>query len=182
MNIHARFSGDGIERLLAAASALSNRVPDAARRALNHTGSKAYTAVRRALSQQIKAPQRALVDYGKLRTRRANFGALQFQIVSSGGPIPLKHFRPSQTSKGVSAAPWGNRKVYRTSFLHKGRMGGHVFWRTGKDRYPIQRIAGPNVPKELVKDQSAAAFHATAAALPVRLAHEIRVITNGVVT
>ncbi len=178
--IRARFDGDGIMKMLVAAEALTNRTPDALRRALNHTGDKANTRVKRALSQQIKAPQAAIVQYGRVRPVRANFGSLTYEIVSSGGPIPLKYFKPSQTRKGVSAAPWGNRKIYKSAFMNG--MGGHVFWRKGKARLPIERIAGPNVPKELVKDQSAAAFLAVSAELPVRLAHEIRVLTKGIVS
>lgn len=176
-----RFEGDGITRLVGAMTQLSNRVPDAMRRALNHTGDKARTRVKRALSQQIRAPQAAIVQYGKMRTERANYGRLEYAIIAAGGPIPLKYFRPNQTARGVSAAPWGNRKVYKSAFMG-GSMGGHVFWRKGKERLPIERIAGPNVPKELVKDQSAAAFIATAAEFPPRVAHEIRVLTNGVVS
>lgn len=178
--IRARFDGDGIMKMLVAAEALSNRTSDACRRAVNHTGDKANTRVKRALSKQIRAPQSAIMQYGRLRTRRANFGALTYEIISSGGPIPLKYFKPNQTRKGVSAAPWGNRKVYKSAFMNG--LGGHVFWRKGKARLPIERIAGPNVPKELVKDQSAAAFLAVSAELPARLAHEIRVLTKGIVS
>jgi hypothetical protein len=62
-------------------------------------------------------------------------------------------------------------------------MGGNVFWREGKARLPIKKIAGPNVPKELVKDETAAAFDATVRAnLQRRVEHEVRAITNGVVS
>lgn len=179
--ITVRFDAAGLIRQADAMAFLYNRTPDALRRGLNHTGRKAFVAVRRAVSKQIRAPQSAIQKYGKLQERRAHHYSLAYSIVSKGGPIPLKYFRPSQTARGVSAAPWGNRKVYKSSFM-AGAMGGHVFWRKGKARFPIERIAGPNVPKEMVKDQSAAAFRAVSAELPARIAHEIRVITNGVVS
>ena len=179
--IQARFDGDGIARLIAGMDRLHNRTPDALRRALNHTGDKARTAVKSALGKQIGAPQAALVKYGGFRSVRANFARLDYQIVADGGPIPLKHFRARQTKKGVTAAPWNNRKLYKSAFI-VDRLGGHAFWRTGKKRLPIERIAGPNVPKELLKDQSLAAFHAASQALPGRVAHEIKAITNGIVS
>jgi len=174
-------AGDGVARMIAAANILSNRVSDAARRALNHTGDKAKTQVKRAISQQIKAPQSAIAKYSRIHGKRASYGGLHYEIVCRGGPIPLKHFKAYQTKAGVSAAPWGNRKVYKSAFMSAG-LGGHAFWRAGRARFPIERIAGPNVPKEMVKGQSAAAFRAAAAAFPPRLAHEIRAITNGVVS
>lgn len=178
--ITVKFDGDGITKLVGAMTGLQNRVPDAMRRALNHTGAKAFTQVKRALGKQLVTNQAAIIDYGKVRPIRANYSRLEFKIVSTGGVIPLKHFRPLQTKKGVSAAPWGKRRLYPHSFI-SARLGGHVFWRKGTARLPLKRIGGPNVPKELVKDQSAAAFLAAADQFPARVAHEIAVITNGIV-
>ena len=58
-----------------------------------------------------------IVKYGQVRKVRANNAALEYLIVSRGGPIPLKHFGAYQTRKGVSAAPWRNRKIYRGAFI-----------------------------------------------------------------
>jgi len=182
MQILVTVEGDGIQKLVVAVGSLHNRTPDAARRALNHIGDKGRTLVKRALADQIQAPQYAIMKYGKVRAIRATYARLEYAIVSTGGPIPLKHFKPNQTAKGVSAAPWGRRRVYTHSFMHKNAMNGHVVWRVGKARLPIQRVAGPNVPKELVKDKSAAAFHTVAAELPGRVEHEIKVITDGIVS
>ena len=177
------WQGDGIARLTIAAQKLSStQKNNVLRRAVNHTGDKVHTAVMRALAQQIGAPQAVIRRYGKITKLRANNATLTYIIRCAGGPIPLKHFRAYQTRKGVSAAPWKNRKTYRSAFIVPS-LGGHAFWRTGSKRLPIERIAGPNVPKEIVKDASAAAFHAvTAATLPARVAHEIKVLTNGVVS
>lgn len=177
------WSGNGIARLTVAADALAGAKKNTAlRRALNHTGDKTFTIVKRTLQKQIGAPQHVILRYGRIRTQRANTGALVYQIVAKGGPIPLKHFSAYQTRRGVSAAPWRNRKVYKSAFI-VARLGGHVFWRTSSKRLPIERVAGPNVPKEMVRDMVAAAFEATVSmSLPARVEHEVRVITNGVVT
>jgi hypothetical protein len=177
------WQGNGIARLTYASEQLSsNKKNTALRRALNHTGAKTFTIVKRTLQQQIGAPQHIILRYGRIRPVRASGGLLEYQIVSRGGPIPLKHFGAYQTRRGVSAAPWRNRKLYKSAFI-VASLGGHVFWREGKPRLPIQRVAGPNVPKEMVKDATAAAFQATVAtSLPARVAHEIRVLTAGVVS
>ena len=181
--ITMNWQGDGIARLTVATKKLSGAQKTAVlRRALNHTGDKVHTIVVRKLGEQIGAPQSVIKRYGQLRKIRASNASLVYTIRASGGPIPLKHFRAYQTRRGVSAAPWRNRKVYKSAFI-VGSLGGHAFWRTGRKRLPIERIAGPNVPKELVKDQVAAAFEAvTTSQLPRRVEHEIRALTNGVVS
>lgn len=177
------WEGSGIARLTVAAERLSGSQKVAVlRRALNHTGDRTFTTVRRTLSQQIGAPQHVIARYGKLRPLRASNAMLTYTIVAKGGPVPLKHFKAYQTKKGVSAAPWRNRKLYKSAFI-VASLGGHVYWRKGKARLPIERVAGPNIPKEMVKDQTAAAFHATVAeGLPRRVAHEIRRLTDGVLS
>ncbi len=177
------WSGAGIPKLTIACQKLSSgQKNNALRRALNHTGDKVHTIVLRTLSDQIGAPQAIIRRYGNITKIRANNASLTYTIRASGGPIPIKHFRTYQTRKGVSASPWKNRKTYRSGFI-VASLGGHAFWRTGRKRLPIEHIAGPNVPKEMVKDASAAAFHAvTASHLPRRVEHEIRRLTNGVVS
>lgn len=181
--VSIRWDGNGIARLATAMQAVAgSKKVTVLRRALNHTGDKTFTTVKRTLARVIGTSQGVLMRYGRVRNVRANNARLEYLIVSNGGPIPLKHFAAYQTRKGVSAAPWRNRKIYRGAFI-VGSLGGHVFWRTSLKRLPIERVAGPNVPKEMVKDTTAAAFQATVAAnLPARVAHEIKVLTNGVVS
>lgn len=181
--ITMHWQGNGIARLTAAADKLAGpQKYTVLRRALNHTGDKVHTIVVRTLAKQIGAPQHVIKKYGKISKIRASNATLTYMIRCNGGPIPLKHFRAYQTRKGVSAAPWNNRKTYKSGFI-VASLGGHAFWRTGRARLPIERIAGPNVPKEMVKDETAAAFQATTSTqLPPRIAHEIRALTNGVVS
>lgn len=178
------WSGNGITRLEIATAALADdgKRHSVFRRAINHTGDKAFTRVKRELSREIGASQSVIMKYGRISKHRASGGLLQFLIVSRGGPIPLKHFRATQNAAGVSASPWNNRKLYRHAFI-VASAGGHAFWRTGSSRLPIKRIAGPNVPKEMVKERVGHAFEALVASdLPPRVEHEIRAITKGVVS
>ncbi|MFN3624431.1 MAG: hypothetical protein ACK4TP_10250, partial [Hyphomicrobium sp.] len=156
LEIH--WDGNGIARITAATEALAGPKKTAVlRRAINHTGDKVYTIVVRTLAKQIGAPAGVIKRYGQVTKIRASNATLTYMIRGNGGPIPLKHFRAYQTRKGVSAAPWHNRKTYKSAFI-VGSLGGHAFWRRGRKRLPIERIAGPNVPKEMVKDATAAAF------------------------
>lgn len=158
---------------------IGNQAPHAIRRALNHTGDKTTTQVKRALAKQTGAKYGAI---GKaLRVERANYGSLAYVIHASGGAMSLKEFGPNQTARGVSAAPWNKRRVFPHTFGPRiAKLGGHVYVRTSPKRFPIKKLWGPIIPNEMVKDQSAAAFYATVQAeLPARLEHEIGAILSG---
>ena len=94
----------------------------------------------------------------------------------------------------MNAAHREPEQVYRHAFLI-GKFGGHAFWRSGKKRrmskgryagklrQPIERIAGPNVPKEIVKNEVKRTFETfVAKQLPNRIEHEIKVLTKGVLS
>ena len=54
------------------------------------------------------------------------------------------------------------------------KLRGHVFIRTSNKRLPIKKLYGPSIPKEMIKDQSAATFQAEAPAiLDRRIEHEL---------
>ncbi len=183
--------GSGLEKFEKALDALAD---GKARRiysmALNKTGAKVNTQVKRAVSRQMGVSQSAVVRHGGLRLRKAWPGNLEASIESSGEHMPVKDFRPRQGRKGVAAAPWNTRRTFGGTFLDKaGTAGGHVFKNTGKfnrrsgRRNAIDALWGPAVPKELVRDESAAAFHRVAATeLPTEVARAIQVVTKGVVS
>lgn len=156
---------------------VGNQAPHAIRRAINHVGDKARTRVVRTLAAQ------AGVKYGDARravtVTRATYDRMLYRIAARGQPIPLSWFGARQTKKGVSAAPWGKRRVFPHTFLWP-RVGGRVFVRTGKGRKPIRQLWGPALPKELLKAETAAAFRLIVSTeLPPRVAHEIAAILAG---
>lgn len=177
-----RWQGDGIARLAAAAAQLDGPGKRTAlRRAVNHTGDKTFTVVRRVLAKEMGLTQADLQRRGLTR-RRANDADLMFQIIGRGGFIPLKDFAARQGARGVSAAPWGIRRMFKSTFI-VGSIGGNVFKRVGKKRLPIEKLWGPAIPREMVREVTATAFQATVSAnLPARVEHEVRVLTNGVVS
>ncbi len=174
-----------IERLALRLVGTGKTVRVALARAVNHTGDKARTQVVRALVKQTGA------KYGVIRkalkTKRANAATITFQIIGRGGFMSLKEFGARQTSKGVSAAPWNERRVFPHTFIVPS-LGGHVFERIGGSRrlgpaagrLPIRKLWGPAIPKEMVKEKSKEAFETTVAAeLPSRVAHEVEAIIGG---
>lgn len=149
-------------------------------RAVNHTGAKALTQMRRVLVPQTGLKYRTLK---RAVTAKKAFNGGDFVIKSRGGDVRLKFFKPRETRKGVAASPWNRRKVYPGTFTKGGRfpkrvalsMGGTVLRRTGKSRGPLKVVrSGLYIPTEMVTGNSEAAFYATVEReLPPRIAHEL---------
>jgi len=153
--------------------------PVAAARALNRTAGETKTALTAALASQTGLGAR---NVGKaLFISRASAGALSAAIVARGGFMPLKEFDARQTRNGVSAAPWGKRRVFRHTFIpKKGGLGGNVYVRKGKARFPLHKLFGPAIPRELPKDQSRTTFYRVVpVVLAKRLAHELGRLLGG---
>mgnify|MGYP003383607702 CR=1 FL=1 len=149
-------------------------------RALKHTGDKAKTQVVRALTAQTGLKRQVLVRAVKPKM----VGQLTFQLETKGGDVSLKFFGAKETRKGVSAAPWGARRIYAGTFTKGGlfpkrtplsKGGGHVFQRTGKGRLPISRVkSGLYIPTEMLKGQTVAAWEQVIRSdLAPRVEHEV---------
>ena len=153
------------------------------RRAINHTGDKCYTIVKRTLTKQMGlASQKLFKDGRTLVKRRASGANLEFQIVSHGRAVPMKEFRWRKTAQGITAYPWNKAHSFKGAFVIK-RYGGNLYMRTTAKRFPIEKLLGGNVNKEMVKDATAAAFElVVGTSLPARVEHEVGVITNGIVS
>ena len=52
---------------------------------------------------------------------------------------------------------WGRRQTYLSVFI-VAKYGGNVFHRTSRKRFPIQRMFGPSIPKEMVRDETLETF------------------------
>lgn len=170
-----------IERLAEKLKAAQTEVPTALARALNHTGDKTRTQMIRALTAQTGLKRKVIVK--ALQKRIAGSGSLAYVIKSKGGNIRLKYFDARETRKGVTAAPWGKRRLYPGAFIKGGRfpnrvalnLNGQVFMRTGKARLPIHVIrSGVFIPKEMVSGATEAAFNTTSESeFPARIEHEL---------
>jgi hypothetical protein len=138
-------------------------------RALNHSGDKGRTLVRRVLVQQTGIKYGAI---GKaISTVYSTPSTLTYTLQASGNETNIAWFGGVQRQRGVSAAPWGKRRIFRGSFMVP--KYGRAFVRTSKNRLPIRGLYGPNLARELVKDASAAAWQRGVHDLVARVGHEI---------
>lgn len=104
----------------------------------------------------------------------------------------MRYFKPRETRKGATAAPWNRRTLYAGSFMKAGwwpkrvvkpNWNKQVFIRTGRGTSQFRKVkSGLFIPVELVRGEAAAAWNEAASRLQPRVAHEIRRITGGVVT
>ncbi len=86
-------------------------------------------------------------------------------------------FRTSVTKGpggGVTAWLWDKARKFKRSFEGSGEIAGTLKMRELGPRIPVRGFYGPDLAKEAVKDQSAAAFFATASsAVPAAVAKHI---------
>ena len=148
-------------------------------RAVNHTGDKARTQMRRVLvTQTVK-----MKTIRKAVTSKRAFNGGAYEIKSRGGNVRLMFFGARETKKGVNAAPWNKRQVCPGTFMKGGLFpirkgmvaGGAVVRRVGKGRLPVRTVkSGLFIPTEMVTGSSEAVFYSTVESeLPDRLAHEL---------
>jgi hypothetical protein len=182
----------GIRELDRAMSKLSGRtIRLIGSRSLNRAGSQGRTRTGRALVKQtglkLRTVRAAMVPV------RASASSLVYRIKARGGDIALKHFDARETRSGVSARPFGQRKIFKGTFMRAGwnwskrvvkpNWNGQVFERTGaktKGSYGAmdefrKKKSGVILPRELVKGASAEAWNSTVAkVLPMRVIHEVK--------
>jgi hypothetical protein len=139
-------------------------------RALNHESDKGRTQVKRALVRQTG------IKYSQINkaveTIRATPASLEYVLKATGDETNLNLFNARQGKRGVSAAPWGKRQVFKHSFTVPA-YGNRVYVRTSDERGPLKPLYGPNFARELVKDETAATFRKGTAGIADRVAHEI---------
>ena len=124
-------------------------------RALNSEGGKLRTVVRRSLRKQTGA--KAGLINKQTKSIRSTFKNMAYIIRARGGYLGLSHFGARQFSYGVRAKPYGRTQKFKSAFI-VGSMGGNVFVRTSAARFPIKKMFGPAIPKEMVKDETEQAF------------------------
>ncbi|GEP11807.1 hypothetical protein [Methylobacterium gnaphalii] len=155
--------GPGVERYAAALSAVPARAMRAFAEGLNEGGDKFRTIDRRALKGQTGVKRYGTI-VSHTGTRRASAGNLEYTVLGLGKGLPIKEFPVSAAAHGpVTAQPWNVGHTFERSF--KTSRKGLLRARRGSSRFPIRALYGPSIAKEIVKDESAAAFHGQAAPL-----------------
>jgi hypothetical protein len=139
-------------------------------RALKHEGRKTFTAVKRALRKQTDIPPAMIT--ASMAFRSSSKRNLRTIISGSGRELPLRLFKPSQFSYGIRAKVWGRYQTYRSGFI-VAKYDGNVFHRTSSKRFPIQKMFGPSIPKEMLKDETLETFERSGNAIMDRAMHEL---------
>ncbi|MFM2445593.1 MAG: Aurantimonas phage AmM [Pseudomonadota bacterium] len=169
------------------------RAQAALRRAINHTGNKAFTRTRREISRVSSVPQKVLTQgdgkHGPRLTKRpASGGSLEYVITGSGKAIRIKHYSPRRMAKGYRFTIWQQHKHFKSAFwIGKGAKwaaghlkDGNFYVRVGKARFPVHAMWGATVSKEIIKAEVVLAFERVVSAdLPKRVMHEINWVTRG---
>ena len=169
----------------------SKKMGQAANRAVNRAGDMARTQVRQKLTRQTGLKRPTIVK--AVKVSRSSPQTLVYRMAAHGGDVSLKYFGARETKAGVSAAPFGKRKVFASTFMRAGwwpnrvvkpGWNGQVFARAGAARFPIEKQkSGVIIPNEMVQGETRDAFRSTVArVLPQRLDHEINRLTKGVVS
>ncbi|SNY94074.1 hypothetical protein SAMN04515647_4398 [Cohaesibacter sp. ES.047] len=157
-------------------------------RAINHSGAKAFTQVKKALAKETGLAQKHVARY-VAKPRKANFSDMAYRIRARGGDVPIKYFKAKERKGGVTAKPWGKKKFFPNHFITSGRVGhrfsmiafrGHVFeaFDTSTRRWGRSIRKGKSgvvVPAAMIDGAAAQAFRDHAApAVEKRLEHELR--------
>ena len=145
-------------------------------RALNREGDKIRTSVRRALRQQTGANM-ALINR-ETKAYRSSFANLVYTIEARGDPLGLSHFSPSQFKYGVRAKPWGRFQRFPKAFL-VGSLGNNAFVRETSARFPIKKMFGPALPKEMLKDATLRAFETATPDVLAEATRQLQLIIDG---
>lgn len=140
-------------------------------RALNHGGNKARTQVWRSLAAQTG------IKYGNIkkvvRTIPATPARLAYTLEASGEETNIGLFGAKQGKRGVSAAPWGKRRVFKKTFIVPA-YGGKVYKRQGQARGPLDPLWGPNIGRELVKSPTVDKWQLAQQFVAQRVGHELK--------
>ncbi|MGY6705911.1 hypothetical protein [Roseinatronobacter sp.] len=193
MTLSVTIQGDGFDRLEGAIRALGEgKARNVYRRAINEAGRDARVPTQRALAKQtglkVKVTRKALV------VTKASSRNLEYKLTGRGGNISLKYFGARETRKGVSAAPFGQRRIFSGRFIKGGLfgnrkalgMGGHVFMPSGArvwGRSFTKEKSGVVIPNEMIKGATAQTFQATGQSkLAQKLERHLKLMTNGVLS
>ncbi len=148
----------GIDRLQKNLSAVQREVfPRAASRTLNTAATRARTLTVRAVAKFMGVKQKVVRDRVVVRKVSPSDIDRGAKIELRGSALNLIHFKARQTKKGVSAAPWGRRSMYRGAFI--ARIGGTQLVMIRRKvggrrvhRLPIRPMLGPGIAQSARDD------------------------------
>lgn len=171
----------GAERLGRRLSHAEREVfPKAAARALNRTAVTIRKESVRAIAQHMGMKQKPVRDRTRIQRAQPKPAGLTAVLTFRGRAFNLIRFKARQTKRGVSAAPFGARKIFPHTFIATIRSNPGVFVRTKQGgrrvgRTPIRGVLGPGVARTASEAQISAERRASVAKLvPERLERELK--------
>lgn len=139
-------------------------------RALNRGGDQGRTAVRRSLVAQTGIKY-GLINKAVMNTR-ATPADLSYSLIAKGSETNIGLFNARQAKKGVSAAPWRKRRIFKGTFIVPA-YGGKVFKRTTAERGPLEPLWGPNIAREIVREPTIIEWQKVGPFVLNRVEHEL---------
>lgn len=148
----------GLAKLDRNLSVLEQQVfPEAARRAVNRVATTLRSRTAKTVSKWMGTKQKAVRD--RIKVRKAGRGARPVAtLFIKGGALNLIEFKARQIKKGVSSAPWGDRKIFRSAFIttiggaelvmRRKKIGGKLV-----SRLPIRPMLGPGVAESAAEPE-----------------------------
>lgn len=89
-----------------------------------------------------------------------------------GSETNLSLFGARKTKKGVSAAPWKKRRIFKSTFIVP-EYGGKVYKRMGDQRGPLHPLFGPNIAREIAREPTIARWKQAERFVMNRVEHEL---------
>lgn len=155
---------------------LADQIPGACSRACNRAGDMTVTSMGRTLADETGLGVREVREH--IDVERSTRESFEYLITLGRYQTTAGMFDPRETKLGVSARPWGTRRVFPGTFM----VRDEVFHRIGKARYPIEPIFGPDLAKQAAEGETIpTAVDVGEEALRDRLVHELqRIVPKGV--
>ncbi len=79
----------------------------------------------------------------KIKFTRARRGTTRIKLEATGRPLNLTRFQAKQRKRGVSARPWGKRRIFKGAFILK-KPGAPVLVRDKKTK-KLRSAYGPGI-------------------------------------
>jgi hypothetical protein len=152
---------------------MPDKVPPAMAAGLNDSGKVVSKHLKQVLKVQINPKTQS--SFTKFMfDKPASSGRLVYNINAYSKPLPITDFNITVDDVGVTADSWGRQNKFKRSFKTKNK--GRLIARTGTARFPVRKLLGPNIGKELIKGKTIAAFHNDVATI-VKSSINIRLMT-----
>lgn len=153
--------------------------PKAMARAINRTTVTLRKEAVRDIAQRMGVKQKAVRSRTKIW--KASTNRLEARIRIVGRSLNLIEFKARQLKRGVSAAPWGRRRVFPHAFITTIRGNKVVMVRRKRPssggrhgRLPIRPVRGPGIAKTATEvDLTARRRELVQRLLPERLEREL---------